>query len=199
MAVTSICGTLRNGQDNSCPTTIQRKYFQQAVLINRADIDYSTVVYGEPTEAECEYNVQFSLKEGATGYRISGSEQGSSFRGFYDKAVSDLGLVQYTHQVQLLIMGITEEAKCILSALDLGSFVVALQNGDIVEIFGFGNGLSTGDYTFDIQENGGGTLIPLASAENNTEARLPMVYKSETPGGEIADFDALFANAAPSV
>jgi len=199
MAVTSVCGTLRNGQDNSCPTTIQRKYYQQAVIINRTSINYTDAVYGVPTEEECGYNVQFALKTGETGYRISGSEQGSSFKGFYDKSLSDLGNVQYAHQVQLLIMGVSEETKCILNALDQGSFVVALQNGDIVEIFGFNNGLGTGDYTYDVQENGGGTLITLTSAEDNNESKLPMVYKSETTGGEIADFDALFANTAPSV
>lgn len=199
MALESACGKILNGQDNSCPTSIQRKYYQQAVVMNRTDIDYATAVKTLPTADECNYNVQFSLKEGTTGYRFSAAESGSSIKGFFDKSRSNLGNVQYNHQVQLLIMSILEESKCILSGLDLGNFVVALQNGNTIEIFGFYNGLTTADYTYDVAEGGGGTAIVLSSLEDNLEALLPLVYVSETPGGEVADFDANFANLAPSV
>lgn len=196
MAVDSICGTLIAGQDNSCLTTTQRKYFQQAVLINRNHIDYTTAVKTLPTAELCSYNVAFSLKEGKTGYRFSANESGSSIKGWFDKSRGDLGNVQYIHQVQLLVMNILEESKCILSGLDLGNFVVALQNGQTVEIFGFDNGLSTGDYTYDVAEGGGGALINLASLEDNPEGILPMVYKSATLDGEVADFDSNFNNPA---
>lgn len=196
MAVDSICGNLRNGQDNTCLPTTQRKYFQQAVLINRLDIDYTTSVVTLPSETECNYSVAFSLKEDKTGYRFSASESGSSIKGWFDKSRSDLGNAQYIHQVQLLVMNILESSKCVLSGLDLGNFVVALQNGQTVEIFGFYNGLSTADYTYDVAEGGGGALINLASLEDNPEGILPLVYKSGTLDGEVADFDANFANPA---
>ena len=194
MAVDSICGTLIAGQDNSCPTTTQRKYFQQAVLINRNDIDYTTAVKTLPTTELCSYNVAFALKSGKTGYRFTANESGSSIKGWFDKSRNDLGNVQYIHQVQILVMNILESSKCILSRLDLGNFVVALQNGQTVEIFGFDNGLSTGDYTYDVAEGGGGTMIALASLEDNPESFLPPVYKAAVPGGEVADFDENFAN-----
>ena len=194
MAVESTCGMLREGQDNTCLPTTQRKYFQQAVLINRLDIDYTTAEVTLPTSELCSYNVEFALKEDKTGYRFSASESGVSVKGWFDKSRNDLGNVQYIHQVQLLVMNILESSKCILSGLDLGNFVVALQNGQTVEIFGFYNGLSTADYTYDVAEGGGGALINLASLEDNPEGILPLVYKSGTPGGEIADFDSNFAN-----
>lgn len=194
MALDSICGTLIAGQDNSCLTTTQRKFFQQAVLINRNDIDYTTAVKTLPTAELCSYNVAFSLKTGKTGYRFSANESGSAIKGWFDKSRGDNGNVEYMHQVQILVMNILESSKCILSALDLGNFVVALQNGATVEIYGFDNGLSTADYTFDVSEGGGGALIALQSLENNPEGLLPLVYKATVLGGEIADFDDNFAN-----
>lgn len=201
MALTSICGTLTAGQDNSCLTVVQRKYYQQLVLINRSSIDPDSIVVTVPTEEapECAYNVQFSLKDGETGYRFTANESGSSIKGFFDKSRDDNGNLQYNHQVQALIMNVLEESKCILSALDKGNFVAALQNGNTIEIFGLYNGLTTGDYTFDTQEGGGGTLITLSNLEDNQESFLPFVYKSDPAGSEIADFDANFSNIAPSV
>lgn len=201
MALTSVCGTLTVGQDNTCLTTVQRKYYQQLVLINRSDIDFANAVVTVPTveNPECAYNVQFTLKQGATGYRFSANESGSSIKGFFDKSRDDNGNLQYNHQVQALIMNVLESSKCILSALDKGNFVAALQNGNTIEIFGFNNGITTGDYTFDTAEGGGGTLITLSSLEDNQESYLPFVYKSNVPGSEIADFDENFANTIPSV
>ena len=194
MALNSICGTLIAGQDNSCPTTTQRKFFQQAVLIKKNDIDYATVTKSLPTGVLCSYNVAFDLKTGKTGYRFSANESGSSIKGWFDKSRNDLGNVQYIHNVQILVMNILEASKCILSGLDLGNFVVALQNGQTIEIFGLDNGLSTADYTYDVTEGGGGALIPLQSLEGNPESFLPFVYKSGTLNGEIADFDSNFSN-----
>lgn len=199
MALTSICGTLTVGQDNSCLTQVQRKYYQQLVLINRSSIDPASIVATLSTEDECAYNVQFSLKDGETGYRFTANESGSSIKGFFDKSRDDNGNLQYNHQVQALIMNVLEESKCILAALDKGNFVAALQNGNTIEIFGLYNGLTTGDYTFDTTEGGGGTLITLSNLEDNQESFLPFVYKSTPEGSEIEDFDANFSNITPSV
>lgn len=201
MAVTSICGTLKNGQDASCVSPV-RRYYQQAVVINKTDIDPSTVVTTTPTaeNPDCAYNVQFSLKQGATGHRFTGSENGSTYKGYFDKTVSDLGFAQYTHNAQILVVGADEESKCILDSLGKGNYVVAFQFSDgTVEIYGMENGLSAGDYTYDVQEGGGGTPIILSSRELAPEGLVPLVYKSLTPGGENADFDSAFANDLPSV
>lgn len=197
MAITSVCGTLMNGQDASCVSP-SRRYFQQAVVINKSDIASFTIT--APTEANaCAYHVEFSLKEGKTGFLFAGSENGSVYKGFFDKSQSDLGFAQYAHSVQMLVVGADEAAKCVLDALGKGSYVVALQIGDLIEVYGVQNGLVAGDYTYDLQEGGGGSAIVLSSAETAPESRLPLVYKSATPDGEVADFDSLFANEEPSV
>ena len=161
----------------------------------------------------CEYTVQFSLKDGKTGYRFSGPEAGSTYKGYFDKSTSDLGFAQYKHNAQILVVGSTEEAKCIIDSLSKGSYVVAYQFTDgTVEIYGFQTGLTTGDFTYDVQEGGGGTdrsgtgsqnpgrtAIVLSSLDTAPENLVPLVYKSLVPGSETADFDSNFENGAPSV
>lgn len=200
MAITSVCGTLKNGQDASCLTPL-RRYYQQAVVINKTDIDTFTIVApnAELTPDVCAYTVEFTLKEGKTGYLFAGSENGSTYKGYFDKSQSDLGFPQYAHNVQMLVVGADEAAKCVLDALGKGRYVVALQIGEVVEIYGIQNGLMAGDYTYDIQEGGGGTPIILSSAETAPEGLLPLVYKSSVPGSEVADFDDLFENGAVSI
>lgn len=201
MAIASICGTLKNGQDASCVAPA-RRFYQQAVIINKSDIDPESVVLSVPTaEApDCLYNVQFSLKEGKTGLRFTGPESGSSYKGYFDKSLSDLGFAQYIHNAQILVVGSTEEAKCILDSLSKGKYVVVYQFTDgTVEVYGFENGLTTGDFTYDVQEGGGGTAIVLSSLETAPENYVPLVYKSSVEGGETADFDSNFDNGAPSV
>jgi hypothetical protein len=201
MAVASICGTLKNGQDASCVAPA-RRFYQQAVVINKADIDPESVVLSVPTaeDPDCLYNVQFALKDGKTGFRFTGPESGSSYKGYFDKTLSDLGFTQYKHNAQLLIVGSTEEAKCILDSLSKGKYVVVYQFTDgTVEVYGFENGLTTGDFTYDVQEGGGGTAIVLSSLDIAPENYVPLVYQSTPPGSENADFDANFDNGAPSV
>ena len=199
MAVVSPCARLANGQDNSCLTNIVRKYFQQVVLMNRSDI--INVVTSVPTaeNPECVYTVAFDLKPGATGYRIAGSEAGSVFKGYFDKSVSDLGYPQFVHHVDIVAMGVGQDTKCFLDSASRASLVAAMQIGDTVEIYGIEAGLSIDDFTFDVGEGGGGSMISLSSLETAPESRLPFVYVSATPDQEVEDFDNLFASPAPSV
>ncbi len=199
MAITSPCARLANGQDNSCLTNIIRKYFQQVVLINRSDL--VDVVKTVPTveDPECVYTVGFNLKEGATGYRVTGSENGSVIKGYFDKGVGDLAFPEFIHHVDMVLMGVNQDTKCMIDSLSRASVVAALQIGDTVEIYGIDSGLSIDDFTFDVSEGGGGSLLTLSSLENAPESRLPFIYVSQTPGSEIEDFDDLFANASPSV
>lgn len=197
MAVESLCSRLLSGQDSACDPP-KRKYHQQAVVINKADIDPDSITISTPPatgEGPCAYSVEFTLKEGATGYRFIGPKNGTSYFGTYDKAVSDLGHTQYTHNANMLIVGVDEETKCILDSLDKGDYIVAYQFTDgTVEIYGMEEGLSTGDYTYDVQGGGGGTLVVMSSRESSPERYLPLIYKSTVPGSETEDFDAAFAN-----
>lgn len=198
MAIESLCARLTTGQDASCESP-KRKYYQQAVVINHSDIDPSTVQINKTdyasAEQNCEYNVSFQLKTGKKGYFFIGPPAGANYFGTFDKSRNDLSFVQYTHNVNMLVIGTSEDAKCILESLDKGLFVVALQFTDgTVEIYGLENGLSTGDYTYDVQTNGGGSAIILSSNEDSPENFVPLVYKSSSEGGESADFDSAFEN-----
>lgn len=201
MAIIPLCARLSNGQDAAC-VALKKKYFQQAVIINRADIDGDSIVisktdYDTPPYT-CKYTVAFDLKVGTTGYRFTGPENGNGYFGRYNKSINDLGIVGYAQEVQMLVVGADEVSKCVLESLDKGSYVVALQFSDgTVEIYGIDNGLSTGDYTYSIAENGGGSLIILSSNETTPENSLPFVYASTVPGNEGADFDSEFANVGP--
>jgi hypothetical protein len=196
MAVFSLCSSLKNGQDASC-TNLVTRYYQQAVIINKDDIDQSSVIIDTPVleSAECAYNVQFSLKEGKTGFRFAGPETGSSYKGLTAKIINDLGFVKQKHSVQVLIVGANENTKCILDSLGRGRFVVAIQFTDgTIEIYGIQNGLTAEDYTYDVQDGGGGSAIILSSPETSPENYLPLVYKSLVSGSETADFDSNFEN-----
>lgn len=191
MAIVSVCAKLAQGLDSACSTPV-RKYYQQAVLINKSDIISYEITHDPETGA---YNVTFELTEGTKGYRISGSEAGSSFFGSNDLTRDETsGLPQYTHNVQLLVAGTNEISKNVLHSLDNGSYVAALQLKDgTVEVYGIGNGLVTTDRTQSIQENGGSVLVTMASQDSAAESYLPLIYQSSTEDGEAADFDSEFA------
>ena len=196
MSTQSTCATLSAGRDGSCNAPV-RKFDQCAVIINKDDI--LSYTENTPNGAQCDFNVEFTLKEGKTGYSVTGPEAGSSFFGSFDKARGDLGYAEYIHNASILMSGIDEAGNCILDALDKGKFVVALRLTDgTVVIYGIVNGLTTGDYTYDPQAGGGGAPILLSSLADAPEARVPYIYKSATENGESADFDALFANTASS-
>ena len=193
MANTSICAELANGLDLSCVRSLPKKYYQEAVIINFNDIDRTASVLGN-FAAACDYTVQMVLKAGKSGVQVKLPDNGSSIKGFFAKSKTDNGFVQYLHQVQILVAGASKETKCILDKLDRGRYVIAVQLSDgTVEVYGYENGLSTGDYTYDIQEGGGGSLIILQSDENAQEGTLPLVYKSNPVGTEDADFNEQFA------
>lgn len=192
MALPSVCGNLINGQNNACANPL-RGFAQQLVLINKSDI--LTPVINTPTaESEtCVYNASFVLKDGATGVRFTGVDGGSVYKGYFAKSNNDYGMPQYVHSVQILVLGSTEEAMCILDAVSKGLYVAALQIGDDVVIYGLQSGLAAADYTYDIVDGGGGSLIVLESRENNPEGLAPLIYNPGVGGDAIADFDSNFA------
>lgn len=198
MAVASLCDQLKSGQDLACLDNLNRKYFQQVVVINKTDIDPSSVEYVKQTTpaGDCAYGVKFTLLTSKAGFMFKGNERGSNYSGVTNKTTSDFGMPNYIHNVSMLLAGADEETKCRLAALDKGSYVVAIQFTDgSVEIYGMGNGLSTGDYDIDLQANGGIIPLTLSSNEDTPEFRLPSIYVSEPAGQENEDFNSLFASA----
>lgn len=196
MALESICSKLLSGQDSSC-TQLIKKYYQQIVIIPMVDIEEKTITKTDFSIENpiCKYNVKFELKAGKTGYRFTGPANGGSFYLMVDKSKTDAGFVQYSHTVNMLFAGLSETDKCILEALDKGSYLVALQQmgSDVIEIAGAQFGLSTGDWSLDPANNGGAVQLTMVSDENSLENYLPLVYKSAVEGGEVADFDSNFA------
>lgn len=197
MANVTICAELTGEIDLSCIRSLPKKYFQEVVVINYNDIDRvaSTVNNGN---AACDYTVSMVLKEGKKGVMIKLPENGGTIKGTYAKSTSDLGFNQYLHAVNILMAGASKEVKCSLDKLDRGRYVVAAQLADgTVEIYGWENGLTTGDYTFDLVDGGGGTVIPLQSKDTEQESMLPLIYKSSVVGGENADFNEQFSQVTP--
>ncbi|WP_027378182.1 hypothetical protein [Chryseobacterium daeguense] len=196
MANNSICTELTGAIDKSCVRNFPKKYYQEAVIINLNDIDKANSQIGNIAGSTCDYTVQMILKSLKKGVQVKLPETGNAIKGFTGKSKTDNGFVQYLHQVQILMIGADVETKCQIDKLDHGRYVVALQLTDgTVEIYGWENGLSTGDYTYDIAEGGGGSLIVLQSDENAQESMLPLVYKPQTGGDANADFNEQFEAA----
>lgn len=191
----TICAELTEGFNLACTRGLVKRYKQEAVIINKNDIDTTTSVVGNTAGASCEYTAQMVLKQSKKGVLVKLPETGNSIKGFVAKSKTEQGFVEYLHQVQILVAGVDKETKCKLDKLDNGRYVVALQLADgTVEIYGWQYGLTTGDYTFDIVEGGGGTLITLQSDEGSKESMLPLVYKPQSSGNASTDFDSLFEN-----
>lgn len=196
MANTIVCAELTGAIDYSCKRNFPKKYFQEAVIINLNDIDRAQSVIGNLAGPTCDYTVKMVLKSLKKGIQVKLPETGNAIKGFTGKSKTDNGFVQYLHQVQFLILGASAEAKCQLDKLDHGRYAVALQLTDgTIEIYGWENGLSTADYTYDIAEGGGGSLIVLQSDETAQESMLPLVYKPQTGGDANADFNEQFEAA----
>lgn len=193
MANTSICAEIEGDIDLSCLRDTPKKYFQEVVIININDIDRTASVVGA-IGATCDYTVQMVLKPGKKGVMFKLPENGGSIFGTTAKTTSDIGLVQYLHLVQILALGIGSNIKCLLDKLDRGRYVVAAQlSNGVVEIYGWYNGLTTGDYTLDIAGGGGGSVVPLQSKDTEQESMLPLIYKPQTGGDANADFNEQFA------
>lgn len=193
MALPNICGTLTAGQNFACENVVSR-FAQQIVLINYVDIATKTI--NTETVAEtCNHNVTFALKTGKKGFRFTLSDNASAISGTFEKSSNDYGVPLFKHIVNMAVGGASESAKCILEKLSKGRYVVALQIGDIIEIYGIQNGLSAGDFTSDLQGNSGYIPLTLESLENSLESNVPLVYKSAEAGSEVEDFDADFSAA----
>lgn len=192
MANIIICNELTGDIDLSCKRGIAKAYYQEAVFINFHDIDH-TVTPSLGTGGSCAYSVQMVLKPGKKGIKLRLPDGGSSIKGSYDKSTTDNGYIEYLHKAQALIVGSDEDTKCTVDKIDHGLFVIALQTKDgNIELYGWENGLSSGEYTWDIVEGGGGTVIPFQNKEKEKETMLPLIYKPQTGGDANADFNSQF-------
>lgn len=198
----AICGELNKGQDNACPT-LQKGYIQELQLANFNDVEIKEV------DVDCEsetnrFRAKVGLKEGKTAFSFSGVGRGNNIRAWYSFDVDDNGMPFYTHHVQIILTGATEEQKCIVKGLGAGLFVAFARlrsytdpvTSDVVpavEVFGLVNGLAAVPYDYNLAETGGVTTIELASNEGFEEPDPSYIYSSPTAGSEIEDWESRFA------
>lgn len=187
-----VCEKLRTGLDMSCGN-YSKKYYQQAVLVNRSDVQNKLILLSTTDISDnytCRHRVLFDLLPDKTGFRFTLGENATSIYGTADKTILE-GIPQYSHSVNIVILGVDEATKCLLTQLDSADYFVALQFYDgTVEIFGFEYGMTTSDWIYDPQ-NTGGSVIKLTSLEDSLEDSLPFVYYSDNP---TLDFDNNFAD-----
>lgn len=188
----SACYQLMKGFDLECFGAKFTKYYQQAVLINKKDVDEYKIVSSTDKN-----RVSFNLKEGKTGFLFRGSENGSSFSASFSKTEKK-GVTYYSHNLELPIVGVNEDSKTMLKQIDLTNFFAATHFKDgTIEIHGFKNGLKTEAYTFE----SGQATIPLISRYEEYDP--PYVYypsrgdKDDWKNLAIQDFNNLFANITP--
>lgn len=189
------CIKLHSGQDSACKTWA-KKYYQQIILVNKDDVLNFNILLQKVGLAEDVFGpgfsgyvhrIRFQLKPEKTGFLFRGSENGVSFFATFSKQNSE-NIPQYKHDLQLPVFGATEETKGILKELDNADYFAAIQLTDgTIEVYGFENGLTSSDYTYDVQGNLGGSFIPLQSKDLEDEP--PYIYNSETPE---QDFNNLF-------
>jgi hypothetical protein len=191
----SVCYKLLGGFDLECLGALRTKYYQHAVLVNKADVNQK-VIYSSDTENR----IYFNLFSGKTGFLFRSTENGGSISGEFSKS-EDKGVVYYSHRVQIPLVGVTEDVKAKIKQLDMSNFFVALLYRDeTVEIFGFNYGMRTDPYTYTPQGTGGAVLSLVSRFD---EYDPPYVYLPSaittdpgvTPKQQaVIDFDNLFAN-----
>jgi len=183
------CEKLRAGLDLSCGNIV-KKYYQQAVLVNREDVLNKLILTSTVSINDvynCRHKVSFNLKTGKTGFLFSASENSSSIFGVVEKSVVQ-GVPQYSHSVTILVLGVSQSVKCVLKQLDNADYFVVLQLYDgTVEVYGFEFGMTTDNYTFDPMNSEGGAIIKLKSLSDALEDELPFIYE-----GDSTDFDNFF-------
>jgi hypothetical protein len=185
------CEKITFGLDLRCGN-IQKQYYQQAILVNRSDILNKQILTSYVSLNDihtCRHRVSFNLKENKKGFFFSASENSSSIFGVVEKSIVQ-GNPQYLHSVTILVLGVSENVKCILKQLDYSDYFVALQLYDgTVEVYGFEFGMTTDNYTYDPMNAEGGGVIKLKSMNDALEDELPFIYD-----GSPSDFDNLFEN-----
>lgn len=200
------CFELFKGQDANC-VSWGKRYYQQVVLVNKSYIDeysfqtaaYSTSPsvgldsgYVDPDTINYRHRINFNLKQSTRGVLFNGELNGLSYFANFSKEIED-NIPQYNHFLQLPIFGASEKTKYTLKTLDFGDYFAAIQfNDGTVEIYGFENGLTSGDYTYDLQGNLGGSIISLESRDLENDP--PFVYYSNNPN---EDFNNLFQYLEP--
>lgn len=184
------CEKLRQGL-RICESGV-KDYFQEVVLINRADVLNKQILMSTVSIDDvyvCRYGITFNLKTGKPGFSYSISQNSNVIFGSTEKSTVN-NIPQYKHSVTVPIVGVSQQIKCILKQIDNSNYFAALKLKDgTIEIYGFDFGLSNDNYNFDPQNADGGAILKLSSNNDALEDELPYIYL-----GNSIDFDNLFLN-----
>ncbi|MCG2611504.1 hypothetical protein LZZ90_08285 [Flavobacterium sp. SM15] len=158
-----------------------------AVLINRADIDWTSVTQSGATVT----NV--SLMSGATGYGIEWIKQLGTVGS--EVSIND-GLDTFTHNFAGRIFGSGADDAERMKELLEGEYVVIVEtkfkgtgNVDAFKVFGLENGLKMSEGTYSSAENDGALLFTLASVENYGESYPFLIWNETNYSTTKAKFD----------
>lgn len=185
------CIELNSGLDITC-LIAGKFYYQNVILINKKDVDDVQI------DIDGGNRINFTLKVGACGFLFASNQNRRLINAKFTKAQAN-NIVFYDHELQVPIVGTSEEIKLLLRELDEGEFFGAVQhvNGD-VEIYGFEYGLKTNAWNYEAQSALGGSIINLSSEVS--EEFPPLNYLPKPDLGKtskeqaIENFDNLFCD-----
>lgn len=192
----SVCLDLMKGFDLECDGAVYRKYYQNIVLVNRADVDQFYI-----STTATQHRIYFNLNSGKTGFLFRNTENGGVINADFSKT-TDKGINYYEHKLSMPIVGVNEDSKTMLKQLDKADYFAAIHFKDgTVEIHGFNFGLKTQDYTYQPQGSGG-AILDLVSKYREYDP--PYVYVPSLDPDDtgydpqaIIDFNNLFADIPP--
>lgn len=192
----SVCLDLMKGFDLECDGAVYKKYYQNIVLVNRADVDQFYI-----SSTATQHRIYFNLNSGKTGYLFRSTENGGSINADFSKSTQK-GINYYDHKLNIPVVGINENSKTLLKQLDKADYFAAIQFKDgTVEIYGFNFGLKTQNYSYQPQGSGGTTLDLVSKYKEYDPpyVYVPSLDYNDTgydPQAEI-DFNNLFADIPP--
>jgi hypothetical protein len=162
----------------------------KAVLINKADIDYSSLTQSGATVSS------MVLLSGRTGYDVSWIKTlgnvGSEF------SIND-GFDTFQQSFDCRVFGQGAADSTLISQLSLGEFVIVYEtkykgvgNTDAFKILGLENGLKMSEGSFSSAENDGSFIFKLSSLEGFGERYPYQVYLNGTYAASRTKFDNNF-------
>jgi len=135
---------LMRGQDNTCNNSLGR-YAQRLELVNKSNVK----------ELRRASNGGFilGLRDNSRRVYFGGPDRGSDIAAWVNKRERG-GMPVYQHNVSLPIWGVGVEAKAILEGLDNAEYFaivkwLGLGGVEVIEAYGYGNGLNTGEYEYN--------------------------------------------------
>ena len=190
-AFTPCLGVISANIDEDCDNPRVIGYEDTAVIVNRSDIDWTTVVYNSSNKRIVE-NFQL-LKDKKPFVIYNPRLADASFNGTQTALNADTR--HYTKTLQFYYKGIGGEAAAnVVEPLAKGEYVVILQRKDhgghgSFQVFGLQNGIYATEQVQD--ETTGYWLMTMAIDEPFAETEL---FKSDYATAKAA-FDALVAQA----